>query len=149
MTQGEVFYMTEALATLEGIERGPAGNTSLAAAFAIAQSMDEDQVIVVQETEYTGAGKHIQPQLSFARRNGIEIKFGDPTDSVPGETIIFPRDPSFIRVQDLDLDRMKRSLISKTAAFREQALTDIDIAFLAEETRLSQSEVQGILEQLQ
>ena len=33
VNQGSVFYMTEALAQLEGIERGPAGNTSLAAAF--------------------------------------------------------------------------------------------------------------------
>lgn len=149
VTQGEVFYMTEALATLEGIERGPAGNTSLAAAFSIAQSMDEDQVIVVQETEYTGAGKHIQPQLSFARKNGIEIKFGDPAASVPGESIIFPKDPSFIKAQDLDLDHMKRSLIKKAAGSAETALTDIDYSYLAEETRLSPAEVQGILDQLQ
>ncbi len=33
VTQGEVMYMTEMLANLEGIERGPAGNTALAAAF--------------------------------------------------------------------------------------------------------------------
>lgn len=32
LKQGEVFYMTEALARLEGMERGPAGNVSLAAA---------------------------------------------------------------------------------------------------------------------
>ena len=32
-TQGEVMYMTEMLANLEGLERGPAGNTALAAAF--------------------------------------------------------------------------------------------------------------------
>ena len=76
--QGEVFYITEALATLEGMEKGPAGNTSLAAAFSLAQEMDEDQIIVAQETEYTGAGKHIQPQLSFARKNGIELLFGEP-----------------------------------------------------------------------
>mgnify|MGYP007119895301 CR=1 FL=1 len=25
------------------------------------------------------AGKHIQPQLAFARKNGIELKFGDYT----------------------------------------------------------------------
>ncbi|MBC7324058.1 MAG: PLP-dependent lyase/thiolase, partial [Moorella sp. (in: Bacteria)] len=37
VTQGQVFFITEALAQLEGLERGPAGNTSLAAAFAIAQ----------------------------------------------------------------------------------------------------------------
>ncbi|MDF2531305.1 MAG: PLP-dependent lyase/thiolase, partial [Clostridia bacterium] len=61
--QGEVFYITEALAVLEGLERGPAGNTSLTAAFSLAQEMDEDQIIVVQETEYPGAGKHPMPQL--------------------------------------------------------------------------------------
>ncbi len=78
VTQGEVFYMTEALAQIEGLERGPAGNTSLAVAFTIAQQLDEDKIIVVQETEYTGAGKHIQPQLSFARDNGIELKIWEP-----------------------------------------------------------------------
>lgn len=83
--QGEVFYMTEVLATLEGLEKGPAGNTALTAAFALAQELDQDKMIVVQETEYTGAGKHIQPQLSFARDNGIELKFGDPKDEVPGK----------------------------------------------------------------
>ena len=36
VTQGEVFYITQVLAELEGLQRGPAGNTSLAAAFAIA-----------------------------------------------------------------------------------------------------------------
>ena len=66
ISQGEVFWMTEILAQLEGMERGPAGNTSLAAAFAIAQEYDNDDVIVVQETEYTGAGKHILSQLNFA-----------------------------------------------------------------------------------
>ena len=76
--QGDVMYITEALAQLEGIERGPAGNTAVAAAFALAQELPEDAVIVVSETEYTGAGKHIQPQMAFARENGIEIKFGDP-----------------------------------------------------------------------
>jgi cysteine synthase len=53
--QGEVFYMTEVLATLEGLEKGPAGNTALTAAFALAQELDQDKMIVVQETEYTGA----------------------------------------------------------------------------------------------
>lgn len=30
--------------------------------------MDADQTIVVQATEYTGAGKHILPQLTFAKK---------------------------------------------------------------------------------
>ncbi len=39
VNQGEVFYMTEFLAQLEGLERGPAGNTSLTAAFSLAQEL--------------------------------------------------------------------------------------------------------------
>ena len=92
-TQGEVMYMTEMLANLEGIERGPAGNTALAAAFSYAQELPEDAIVVVSETEYTGAGKHIQPQLDFARDNGIDIKFGDPKDDKPGTNLILPANP--------------------------------------------------------
>ena len=58
VTQGEVFYATEVLSKLEGMQRGPAGNTSLAAALAVARELPEDATVVVQETEYTGAGKH-------------------------------------------------------------------------------------------
>ena len=50
------------------MRRGPAGNTALSAAFKLAQEMDEDKIIVVQETEYPGAGKHINPQLTFLRK---------------------------------------------------------------------------------
>ncbi|NTV76370.1 MAG: PLP-dependent lyase/thiolase, partial [Holophaga sp.] len=66
VTQGEVFYVTELLAKLEGLERGPAGNTSLTAAVTLARQMGRDEIVVVQETEYTGAGKHHNSQLSFA-----------------------------------------------------------------------------------
>lgn len=34
VSQGEVFYVTELLAKMEGLERGPAGNTSLTGAIA-------------------------------------------------------------------------------------------------------------------
>ncbi len=66
-TRRSILYDRSISSVLEGLERGPAGNTSLTAAFALAQEMDEDQIIVVQETEYTGAGKHPMPQLSFAK----------------------------------------------------------------------------------
>ena len=141
VNQGEVFYMTEALAQLEGLERGPAGNISLAAAFVIAQSMDKNQTIVVQETEYTGAGKHIQPQLSFARNNGIEISLGDPIEEIPGKSIILPSYPSLIKVQDLDLNNLRKSLIKnclKGIPDNEQKnLTETDIQFLGDETKSS------------
>ena len=149
VSQGEVFYMTEALAQLEGLERGPAGNISLAAAFAIAQSMDKDQTIVVQETEYTGAGKHIQPQLSFARKNGIEISLGDPKNEIPGKLIILPSHPSLIKAVDLDLNKLRISLIKNNLKEIDTEnynnLTDKDIQFLAEETKSSKSTVKEII----
>ncbi len=147
VTQGEVFYITEALANLEGIERGPAGNTALAAAFALAQELPEDAVIVISETEYTGAGKHIQPQLDFARDNGIDIFFGDPSQDKPGENIVLPKDPSLIRCKEADLDRMRASLIRKAAASRNANPTPEDIAFLAEETKTDEAFVRSGLEQ--
>ena len=109
--QGEVFYMTEALSSLEGMERGPAGNTSLTAAFALARELDQEQIIVVQETEYTGAGKHPLPQLAFAKENGIEVLFGNPDDDVPGKNIIFPEHPAMIRARYSDMDKLRKSYI--------------------------------------
>jgi len=149
VTQGEVFYMTEALAQIEGLERGPAGNTSLAAAFSIAREMDEDQIIMVQETEYTGAGKHIQPQLSFARSNGIEIKFGNPKDQIPGENIILPKHPELIQSIDLDLEKIRRSLIKNTVKNYElTSMTSEDIEFLMVETNSDEVFVKSILDDM-
>lgn len=147
--QGEVFYMTEALAQLEGIERGPAGNTSLAAAFSIAQEMDQDQIIVVQETEYTGAGKHIQPQLSFARNNGIDIRFGNPADEVPGTSIILPEHPSLLKAVDLDMVKIRKSLIKNAVTtFKVERVTEGDIVYLMDEINASRSFVEETLKEL-
>lgn len=146
--QGEVFYITEALATLEGMEKGPAGNTSLAAAFSLAQELDKDAIIVAQETEYTGAGKHIQPQLAFARQNGIELCFGDPATEIPGTNIVFPADPSLLRARDADLDHMRASLIRRQASHAKGPITEADIAYLMEETRASRAFVEEVLQKL-
>ncbi|UUV18808.1 2-amino-4-oxopentanoate thiolase subunit OrtB [Fusobacteria bacterium ZRK30] len=147
ITQGEVFYMTESLAQLEGLERGPAGNTSLAAAFSIAQEMDKEQIIVVQETEYTGAGKHIQPQLSFARDNGIDLHFGDPRDEVPGKSIILPEHPNMIKAIDLDMDKIRRSYIKNMVNKKSDSrqFTDEELSYIALETNLTLEEVKGRL----
>ncbi len=146
--QGEVFYITEALASLEGLEKGPAGNTALTAAFSLAQELDQDQMVVVQETEYTGAGKHIQPQLSFARENGIEVKFGDPKEEIPGKNIILPSHPSMIKAQDADLNHMRRSLIKNALANYDVTPNDADIEFLAEETNTDKEYVKKIIASL-
>ena len=148
INQGEVFYITEALASLEGLEKGPAGNTALTAAFSLAQEMDKDEMIVVQETEYTGAGKHIQPQLSFARDNGIELLFGDPKDEIPGKNIIFPSHPSLIKAQDADLDHMRKSLIKSALNNSKVTPNDADIVFLAEETNTNIDYVKSVVKEL-
>ncbi len=148
MSQGEVFYVTEMLANLEGLEKGPAGNTSLAAAFAIAQEMDEDQIILVQETEYTGAGKTVQPQLSFARDNGIDIHFGNPRDEKPGVSIVLPDSPKAIQIKDIDLNKLRHSAIRNAIKGIERELTKEELAYLAEEINGTVEDVINHIEQL-
>lgn len=147
--QGEVFYITEALSVLEGLERGPAGNTSLTAAFALAQEMDEDQIIVVQETEYTGAGKHPLPQLSFAKKNGIDVKFGDPDDEIPGKNIILPAHPSDIKLRDFDLNKARASYVKNCIANNKVTeITANDLEFLAKDAKTDEAFVREILKEL-
>lgn len=132
VTQGEVFYTTELLTKIEGLERGPAGNISLTAAISLAQEMDKDQIIVVQETEYTGAGKHHNSQLSFARANGIEVRRGDPADDIPGKTIILPEHLSQVRSKREDLDRLRALYLANAASrYPVKQWNEIDVEFLA------------------
>jgi len=144
VNQGSVFFITEALTVLEGLERGPAGNTSLAAAFKLAQTMKDDQIIVVQETEYTGAGKHHQPQLSFARKNNIELLFGNPKDEIPGKNIIFPSSAKDLDVEEIDLDRLRKSYLRR---FVDQSLNDHEIEYLSEELKVNQDKINQLLKE--
>ncbi|WP_234875622.1 2-amino-4-oxopentanoate thiolase subunit OrtB [Terrisporobacter glycolicus] len=150
--QGEVFYITELLAQLEGIERGPAGNTSLTAAFSLAQELDEDKIIVVQETEYTGAGKHINPQLTFARENGIEIKFGNPKDEIAGKNLILPQRPELLKCVDVDINKIRKSYIKNCVLNNKindvNNLSNDDIEFLMKETKSSKEFVIEVLDNL-
>ncbi len=145
-TQGEVMYMTEMLANLEGIERGPAGNTALATAFSYAQELPEDAIVVVSETEYTGAGKHIQPQLDFARDNGIDIKFGDPKDDKPGTNLILPANPGLIKHKVANIEHFRKSLIKKAVKKAGVKPIDADLEFLAIETKTDVDFVKKTLE---
>jgi threonine synthase len=147
VTQGEVFYATQALAELEGMERGPAGNTSLAAAFPMAREMERDAILVVQETEYTGAGKHPLAQLAMARQLGIRVQRGDPRDSRPGESILIPERPEQLGIEEIDLDQVRRSYLRHAVAAvpEHSSLGRVDIEFLALETRSTASWVQEVL----
>lgn len=147
--QGEVFYMTEALAVLEGLERGPAGNTSLTAAFSLAQEMDEDQIIVVQETEYTGAGKSPMPQLSFAKQNGIDVHFGNPSEEIPGKSIILPEHPSLIKIRDYDLDKARHSYVRN--CINNNHVTEVskaDVEFMVKDAKTDEQFVINTLKEL-
>jgi cysteine synthase len=138
VTQGEVFYVTELLTKVEGLERGPAGNTSLTAAVTLARQMDQEQIVVVQETEYTGAGKHHNSQLAFARQNGIEVRRGDPKDNVPGKAIVIPErlDQVWGKVQDME--RLRLSYLKNAAKAHPLELWDAeDLAFLAADLKVS------------
>ncbi|SHK03082.1 Cysteine synthase [Geosporobacter subterraneus DSM 17957] len=149
VTQGEVFYATEMLARLEGIERGPAGNTSLAAAIALAKEMDQDKIIVVQETEYTGAGKHPMPQLTFAKNNGIRVYRGNPVENIPGETIVIPTSMAQVSAQDVDLIKLKTTYLKNIAdTYRLDDLTGEDLQFLADELKLSVGDIIALYKNL-
>jgi hypothetical protein len=145
--QGSVFYITEALAQLEGLERGPAGNTSLTAAFALAQTMPEDEVIVVNETEYTGAGKHPYAQIAFAKKMGVEVRRGDPRGEKPGQNIIIPQDPRQVAVDEVDLSRLRTSYIRHAVESlgEDRRLTPEDARFLAEDAGLDIETVTALL----
>lgn len=143
VNQGAVFFITEALALLEGMERGPAGNISLAAAFSLAQEMKDTDIIVVQETEYTGAGKHMNAQISFAADRGIDLIIGDPLHEKPGKNLIFPKSGSFVKHKELDLDTLRKSYLKH---FDSQLLFDKDYEYLAFELKTTIEKVKELME---
>jgi cysteine synthase len=147
VTQGEVFYITQVLAEIEGLERGPAGNTSLAAAFALARQMTEDSIIVVQETEYTGAGKHPLSQLNFAKQLGIAVVRGDPRDSKPGKAIVIPHHAAQIEAVEVDVDHLRRLYLYNALRTLPpgQRPTETDIHFLAADTKSTPDYVREVL----
>ncbi|WP_028923922.1 2-amino-4-oxopentanoate thiolase subunit OrtB [Pseudonocardia acaciae] len=144
VTQGEVFYTTELLARLEGLERGPAGNTSLAAALVLARELDSHQTVVVSETEYSGAGKSPAAQLAFAARQGIDIGFGPSEEDRPGTAIRVPRRLDELGVREVDLASLRASYLRRAAAELGSNVGD-EAGFLAEDSRSSLSEVHAAM----
>ena len=90
---------------------------------------------MVQETEYTAAGKLPSSQLTFAEENGVEVRQGDPKDSIPGKVIVIPERVEQFQVEDVNLDEIRRSYIKHTIeATGVRHLTKEDISFLAEDS---------------
>lgn len=145
VNQGSVFFITEALALLEGMERGPAGNTSLALAFSLAQTMKDTEIIVVQETEYTGAGKHMNAQISFAEDHGIELKLGHPLEEKPGKNIIFPTSGAMLKHKEVPMDSLRSSYLKH---YQDQMLFDEDYAYLAVELKTTVDHVKKLMEDI-
>ena len=144
-----MFFATQLLAELEGLERGPAGNTSLAAALSIARELPQDALVVVQETEYTGAGKHPTAQLTMARELGIEVRIGDPRENKPGKRIVIPDDIDQVRAVDIDLKGLRRSYLGRIADKRpDRSLSQEETQFLADETGVSRDEFAALWDEV-
>jgi hypothetical protein len=138
VTQGDVFYTTELLAKLEGMERGPAGNTSLTAAIPLAMELERDRILVVQETEYTAAGKLPSSQLTFAKENGIEVRRGNPRDNIPGKVIVIPERIEQIQIEEMDLGKIRQSYIRNVLEMTKvKSPIEDDILFIAEDSKSS------------
>lgn len=138
VTQGDVFYTTELLAKLEGMERGPAGNTSLTAAIPLAMELERDRILVVQETEYTAAGKLPSSQLTFAKENGIEVRKGNPRDNIPGKVIVIPERIEQIQIEEMDLGKIRQSYIRNVLEMTKvKSPIEDDILFIAEDSKSS------------
>jgi cysteine synthase len=150
ISQGEVFFVTELLSKIEGLERGPAGNTSLTAAVTLARELPEDQIIVVQETEYTGAGKHHNAQLAFARQMGVEVRRGNPLENRPGERIVIPEHLGQVRGQSQSLEKIRMSYLKSAAKLHAPTeWSERDKAFVAADMKTSRAWLDHALAQLQ
>ena len=112
--------------------------------------MERDQVVAVQETEYTGAGKHPLAQLNLARQMGVAVRRGDPTESVPGERIIIPEHPSQLAVRPVDLQAVRRSYLRNALESLDpgEPLSESDLEFLSQETRLPRHQLERVIDAL-
>jgi hypothetical protein len=119
----------------------------MAAAMSVARDLPREATVVVQETEYTGAGKHHWAQLNFARENGVEVVAGDPATNVPGKTIVIPRRPEQIRAKEMDLGKLRRSYVRNAIQHAGDGYvpTADDIEFLAADTNSTPEAVEEIV----
>jgi hypothetical protein len=98
--------------------------------------MDREQILVVQETEYTSAGKLPSSQLTFAKENRIEVRGGNPKENIPGKTIVIPESVGQVEVEDFDIAKIRYSYIENALKkANDYTPTEEDIQFLAEDSK--------------
>ncbi len=69
-------------------------------------------------------------------------------DEVPGENIILPEDPSYLQIDNKELDDYRKSLIKNTVKLlKEKEIGQVDLDFLCEETKLRKETVIDILKE--
>ena len=136
VTQGEVFYVTEAMVKLEGLERGPAGNTAMTAAVSWPATCRARPPSSCRRPSTPAPASTTGRQLNFAKRDGRRGAQRRPHGEQAGQGHRHPRAPEQIRAKDFDMDRMRASYVRNAlkAAPEGYVPTADDIAFLAADT---------------
>jgi len=78
---------------------------------------------------------------------GIAVRRGDPRDNKPGQRIVIPEHPSQIKVAEIDLDGVRRLYLRRAIESLPEGttLSDVDLDFLAAETRARRGYVEGVI----
>jgi hypothetical protein len=75
---------------------------------------------------------------------GVELLRGDPRDNRPGRRIVIPDHPSQLAVVEVDLDGVRSSYLRHAIESLPEGtrLDEVDLEFLAAETRSSRAFVE-------
>ena len=79
---------------------------------------------------------------------GIEIRFGNPEEEIPGKSIILPDSVAKIKARDLNLEQIRASLIRNATRNRDY-ITASDLDFLVVETNSDREYVKAKISELQ
>lgn len=85
---------------------------------------------------------------------GVKVLIGNPEDERCGENIILPKDPSLIKVVDIDLERIRKSYIRnaiqkyKEAQPQKKKNTEEDINFFIQETNSNEKFVKKVIREI-
>jgi 2-amino-4-ketopentanoate thiolase beta subunit len=107
--------MTEALANLEGLEKGPAGNTALAAAFCACAGADQDSSSSFRKPNTPEPANTFSHSWTLHGITASTFVSAIPKRTTPGKNIILPSHPSFIKCTDADLDQPHEKISYKKA----------------------------------